>query len=461
VRHPENLIAGYYLNSPCDDNIAVLSIANFVTSDGGPSQAAFQHTSREFLRLAKAANKTKLILDLRGNPGGTILQAFDLFKQLFPHLSPWGGSRFRAFDTLDAIGQQISFLSDAYYDSIKTNDNSTASASVTYQQAAMYEPFNPRLDTTAQSDNFPNWSALYGPVPIPGRDTFTHLIRYNLSSPILLAGLGFNITTDHSSPANSSTLFSSFSSPDDETPFARSTDDIIMLHDGLCTSTCATFADMLRVQAGVRSVVMGGRPPAPPPPSTLQQQRQRHSAAPAPAPAPAQAVGGTRGMEVYSFDYIYELIRFVWGSGTEADRAVWNGTMKTTSTTTITAEAVAGPATKVAAAPDLGSVSTEPMRRWGRAGWGTVNVRDSVLLGAEGYLDGGGRDGSGSGGDEDGDGVPSQFLWVPADCRLWYTPEMVVFGRGVSEVWAKVGRVAWGSGGLKGEEEAGCVVGEF
>lgn len=166
-------------------------------------------------------------------------------------------------------------------------------------------------------------------------------------------------------------------------------------------------------------------------------------------------------MEVYSFDYIYELIRFVWGSGTEADRAVWNGTMKTTSTTTITAEAVARAATKVAAAPDLGSVSTEPMRRWGRAGWGTVNVRDSVLLGAEGYLDGGGRDGSGSGGDEDGDGVPSQFLWVPADCRLWYTPEMAVFGRGVSEVWAKVGRVAWGSGGLNGEEEAGCVVGEL
>lgn len=49
-------------------------------------------------------------------------------------------------------------------------------------------------------------------------------------------------------------------------------------------------------------------------------------------------------------------------------------------------------------------------------------------------------------------GTPSQFLYVPADCRLWYTAEMV---EDVRAVWEKVGDVAWGGEARKGS----CVVG--
>jgi hypothetical protein len=41
-------------------------------------------------------------------------------------------------------------------------------------------------------------------------------------------------------------------------PFAA--EDIIMLYDGFCASTCASFSEFMRTQAGVKSIAMGGRP---------------------------------------------------------------------------------------------------------------------------------------------------------------------------------------------------------
>lgn len=41
-------------------------------------------------------------------------------------------------------------------------------------------------------------------------------------------------------------------------PFAA--EDIILLYDGYCASTCTLFSEFLRVQAGIRSVTFGGRP---------------------------------------------------------------------------------------------------------------------------------------------------------------------------------------------------------
>ena len=380
IRHPQNLIAGYYLNSSSYNKVAILGISNFVNSDGEPEQTNFQRTSQEFIRLARLGGKTKIILDLRGNPGGTILQAFGLFMQLFPQLEPWGASRFRAFNTFNAIGEQISSLSEAYYGGINTT--------AIYQNATGREPFDYHLLLDARSRNFSNWSGLYGPVSIPGRDNFTHLLRYNMSSSLLIDGMGIN-NTDYDSLRNSS-------APKISPPFKS--EDIVMLHDGFCTSTCATFTDLLREQAGIKSVVMGGRP---------------HY-------GPMQAVGGTRGMEVYTFDWIYTLIKESWDSGSKEQQAEWN-----------------------VSAPDLGSVNREPLRRWARDGWGTVNVRDSVLKADE------------------ADGVPSQFLYMPADCRLWYTAEMV---EDVRAVWKWVADVAWGGkkgrmGTGKGRGMAKCVVG--
>lgn len=41
-------------------------------------------------------------------------------------------------------------------------------------------------------------------------------------------------------------------------PFAA--ENILLLYDGYCASTCTIFSEFLRVQGGVRSVTFGGRP---------------------------------------------------------------------------------------------------------------------------------------------------------------------------------------------------------
>lgn len=63
-------------------------------------------------------------------------------------------------------------------------------------------------------------------------------------------------------------------------PFAA--ENILILTDGACSSTCALFVEMMSHEAGVRTVVVGGSP----------------------IPGPMQAVSGTRGALVYSADVL-------------------------------------------------------------------------------------------------------------------------------------------------------------
>jgi hypothetical protein len=50
------------------------------------------------------------------------------------------------------------------------------------------------------------------------------------------------------------------------------------------------------------------------------------------------------------------------------------------------------------------------------------------------------------------DGIPAQYIYEPADCRLFYEPSMIT---DATAVWKKAADVAWGgkscvSGGLSG-----------
>ena len=48
------------------------------------SPADWQRTTENFFAMAKAAGKTKLIIDISSNGGGYILLGYDLYRQLFP-----------------------------------------------------------------------------------------------------------------------------------------------------------------------------------------------------------------------------------------------------------------------------------------------------------------------------------------------------------------------------------------
>ena len=70
-------------------------------------------------------------------------------------------------------------------------------------------------------------------------------------------------------------------------PFAA--EDIILLVDGLCSSTCSLFAEAMTQDAGVRSVAVGGQP----------------------QPGPMQGVAGTRGARPLDSDSIDADIQLV------------------------------------------------------------------------------------------------------------------------------------------------------
>lgn len=96
IREPNNLNSGYFLQGEGYDDVAVLAVPSFVgTLD---DEKPFQDINTYFLNQAVVKGKKKLIIDVSANAGGTILQGYDLFKQLFPQILPYGATRFRAHE---------------------------------------------------------------------------------------------------------------------------------------------------------------------------------------------------------------------------------------------------------------------------------------------------------------------------------------------------------------------------
>ena len=187
IRHSEGDIAGYYIDDPDYDSVAVLSVPSFQGSGSG-GIPEFQQVAQTFLTESKAAGKTKLVIDLSANGGGTILLGYDLFKQLFPQPEyvPYGESRFRAHEAFNIIGQ---VTSDAAALLPKDPNNSS------YEEAEGNNPFVYFADLNPALRQYDSWPEVYGPHEFYG-DNFSSILRYNISNPALLADFapGINIT---------------------------------------------------------------------------------------------------------------------------------------------------------------------------------------------------------------------------------------------------------------------------
>jgi len=117
---------------------------------------------------------------------------------------------------------------------------------------------------------------------------------------------------------------------------------------------------------------------------------------------PIQAIGGTKGTNNYPFGYIQALAKVALGTGTQEQIANW---------TSVTA------------------YSNLPLNRSTDT---SINVRDNILR------------------DNLDDGIPAQFLYEEADCRLFYEPAMLKDPRAI---WKKAASAAWGG--------AKCVAGNL
>ncbi|KAL1649604.1 hypothetical protein SLS58_001661 [Diplodia intermedia] len=355
----DNSVSGYFLNSTGRDTVAVLSSPTFFPANMSEYQAAVS----AFLAAATAANKTRLIIDLRHNGGGMVVLGFDLFKQLFPALSPYGGTRQRGAASINAMGLVTSAAADAAF----AGGNDTALEAVLDVPAVTSVAefwYRSRLDARGRA--FAGWPALFGPDAMHG-DAFTRVARFNLSDHELL---GVNV----SGYGNLSNI--------PPQPFRAA--DIVLLQDGYCASTCAIFAELVKTQApGVRSVVVGGRP-SPSPSQQGRQGQQQH--------APV-AVGGTKGAETLNFGQVVakaaQVVKLAGANESQLQLLDDAGVA-----------ALAG---------------TQALRK--RVAVANADAATGQLAASLNYRNNH-REG-------DASDTPLQFVADYADCRLWYTPPML------------------------------------
>ncbi|KAK0615233.1 peptidase S41 family protein [Bombardia bombarda] len=251
---------------------------------------------------------------------------------------------------------------------------------------------------TSQKPAFFSWNDLYSPVNIMGANMsqlYGHF-DFNLASTPDNPIFGFRVDP---SLLNASSDQIDVVIPPRKTPYF-SPKDIILITDGQCASTCALLATLLLKSPnikGIRSIVFGGRPRA--------------------VAKPMQALGGVRGGQYWSLATIYRY-------ASQAYDAALNASM---AGSPILSESELA-RLKDLVPTDLGKF---PLRFGGgqEGNEGGVNFRNAY--------------------GEGDDDTPLQFVYEPADCRLFYTAENVVRP---ATVWVAAARAMFGDGGLCAKE---------
>lgn len=248
----DGVVGGYYPPGADVADVAILAIRSFHPD---VSAAQFQAAITDFINRAKSDGKTKMVIDLQGNGGGLILLGYELFHQFFPHLQEDGFSRWKAGNAFQEIA--------TVYGEYAADVNPATSSSVAKVRA--HQSFlNWRFDLNMTHQSFTSYDEKF--LPHVYKDTpYTNLMAWNISDPILTKNSSFGMGID---------ITGYNSRKDFVQPFAA--ENIVLLYDGDCSSTCTITSEMFRLQAGVKSVVLGGRPQE----------------------GPMQGIGGIKGSQV-------------------------------------------------------------------------------------------------------------------------------------------------------------------
>ncbi|OKL63579.1 hypothetical protein UA08_01260 [Talaromyces atroroseus] len=260
VRDEWNRISGYFVQKDEFDDIAVLAVPTFLTGntdDPTNETAVFAQTARDFIRTATAKGKSKLLIDMSGNGGGNLVAGLNLFRILFPGQEISNLTRFRAHDAIRLIGK--------IFAQTRGNRSLTESESLVIRQSGLdYHS----VVKAEQRSHFSSWDELYGPDETHGMNSSRLFSRFNFTAvfPINKTVNGDRIGDADHSP----------------NPFVA--ENIVVITDGFCASTCALFLELMR-PLGVRSIVFGGRPQS----------------------EPMQAIGGVRGGQYWDLETIDEI----------------------------------------------------------------------------------------------------------------------------------------------------------
>ncbi|KAF2715970.1 hypothetical protein K431DRAFT_236437 [Polychaeton citri CBS 116435] len=256
----DSKVSGYFINDPGFDDVAVLALRSF----GPKKPAEFQAVVQDFFDTAVRAGKTKLVVDLQANGGGYVLQGYDTFRQIFPDVVQESSGRWRYSPGLAAISQIFSV-------SCRNYNPENASHALIQQCESVY---NWRYGLDKHSTAFGSYRAKFPPTLLNG-DKYSELVQRNFENPLETNNKTYGLGYDMTGYGSRKNFTRPFGGPE----------NIVLLYDGACASTCALFSQSMKWDAGVQSIAMGGRP-------AVKGQ--------------IPGVGGVRGAQQYSLKSVFE-----------------------------------------------------------------------------------------------------------------------------------------------------------
>ncbi|KAI0415194.1 hypothetical protein F5X98DRAFT_365310 [Xylaria grammica] len=231
----DNVISGYYLEGEGFEDTAVLVALSFAPDD--PSE--FQKVAEDFFAGAKKAGKKNLVVDVSANGGGYIFSGYDLFRQLFPDIVQEGLGRWRENPGFNAISEVYSANSADF-------DPDTAPEDIIYQYESTY---NWRYDIDETNEHFTSFGDKFAPQDFLG-DKFTNVMQWDFNDPLNTINATFGFGTDITGYRSRANFTRPFAGPE----------NIVVVLDGYCASTCTLFSQFLVHDAGVKTIALGGRP---------------------------------------------------------------------------------------------------------------------------------------------------------------------------------------------------------
>jgi hypothetical protein len=353
MREKHNIAVGYYPEEPGLEDVAVLGVPTFETD--AESMIQFAEVANYFVGNATKDGKKKIIIDVQNNGGGTIDSGYALFSIFFPNETLYSATRFRAHDAMNLIG------------TILNAGNNSGNAELEGTGLLANSQIKPD-----QKSTFRDWLELFGPYKAGGIPSSAVVAEFNfadeanpISNPINTDGLGGDL--DATSP-----------------PFAP--ENIIVLTDGRCSSTCTIFTDHM-VSKGAYTVALGGRP----------------------RPDPMQAIGGIKGSQVHKLSEIAAISAMAFEYLNQS----------ITAGKPILSEKDITRFTEVMPMP----LEEFPLK----FADGSLNFRNTYT--------------------KDNDQIPTQFIYEAATCHLFYTLETVI---SPAASWALAANAIWGSGSCVG-----------
>ncbi|KAF4506431.1 hypothetical protein G6O67_006520 [Ophiocordyceps sinensis] len=250
ARDPNNGVTGYFL----DNETTVMVVSSF-GGDERPRDYSrtVANVATDIINKTKASGRSKLILDVSGNAGGSASRFLNIFKLLFPGEFPFDAVRFRRTPATDAMAKALGLL----------NPDEAKELGTGLAFSAMVAP--------DQKTGFRTADDFLGAEPPE--------LGVKVSS---VYTLNFTLISSDRDPIEG---FVPLRTTFDTAPFKP--EDILVMGNGFCHSACAGFVNILANVGRVKTLAFGGRPQN----------------------GPMQIMGGVRGGQVMFFEYIAELVK--------------------------------------------------------------------------------------------------------------------------------------------------------